>query len=155
MQKTVMFHGKSVDVTLTPRAAKMCKAVVGQLILEVQVYFSCVLVKRVAIYADAPQDGTWQLEPEQFAALLQQSQPLCDRLSVRFNTVMTTICPVTDYLGPPPVTDFKIHREGAYVPRWLTVDYRDGKWFGDYGWHASSRGDSNTVQIRAGAIKKD
>ncbi len=154
MHKIVMFHGRSVDVTLSPEAARMCETITEPLLLEVQIYFSCVLVKRVAIYTATPQDGAWQLEPGQFAALLKESQPLGDKLAVRFNTVMTTICPVSDYLGPPPATDFKIHREGVYDPRWLEIDYRDGKWYGDYGWQSSIRGDSNTVQVRAGAIKK-
>jgi len=153
MQTSLNFHGRAVRVMLTPAAEQRAKALDERVLLEVQIYFSCVLVKRVAIYSDTPQEGAWQLESAEFDALLAKAQPLTERLYVRFNTVMTKICPVGDYLGPPPVSDFKIAREEAYVPRWLRVDYRDGRWYGDYGWYSSREDESNTVQIRGAAVR--
>lgn len=123
------------------------------MLLEIQVYFSCVLVKRVAIYADTPQHGAWQLADGEFASLLTTAQPLSGKLFIRFNTVMTRSCPVADYLGPPPVSDFEIARKEAFVPSWLKVDFVDGEWEGDYGWHEPTRGGIGTVQIRGEAIR--
>ena len=150
MQKTLLFRDKPVSINLSKSAEQKSRALDSVVVIEVQIYFSCVLVKRVAIYSDTRQDGVWQLDSHHFSSILQQSQPLSEKLYVRFNTVMTHICPVSDYIGPPPVSDFKIEREQAFVPNWLNIDFADGKWFGDYGWQSSSRDDSNTVQIRGG-----
>ena len=69
-----------------------------------RIYFSCLLVKRLAIYSDEPLDGAWQLEAGQFKELLNDSLNVSDKLFIRFNTVMTKMCPVDDYIGPPPKT---------------------------------------------------
>jgi hypothetical protein len=150
VQKNLLFHEKPVSIVLSKSAEQKSRELEASVLIEVQIYFSCVLVKRVAIYSDTKQEGVWQLDAEHFSSILQQSQQLTDKLYVRFNTVMTKVCPVADYIGAPPVTDFKIHREQAFVPKWLKIDFVDGKWFGDYGWESSDRDDSNTVQIRGG-----
>ena len=120
-----------------------------------RIYFSCLLVKRLAIYSDEPVDGTWQLEAGQFKELLNDSLNISDKLFIRFNAVMTKMCHVDDYIGPPPVTDFKISRESSFVPQWLTIDYNKGQWVGNYGWSSSSKKQSNTILIRAGAVRNE
>ncbi len=151
MEQQLNFHGKLVQVTLTERATARSREMEHPLLMEIQLYFSCVLVKRVAIYADTPQHGSWQLAQDEFDALLATAQPLSGKLFIRFNTVMTKICPVADYLGPTPVSDFEIARKGAFVPSWLKIDFVGGQWVGDYGWHAAKGGGLSTVQIRGKA----
>ncbi len=148
MQKTLRFHEKAVSISLSKSAEQRCRELEARILIEIQLYFSCVLVKRVAIYSDTKQDGVWQLDANDFASILEQSQPLHEKLYVRFNTVMTQVCPVSDHVGPPPLSDFKIVRQQAFVPQWLKIDYSNGKWFGDYGWKSSRVDDSNTLQIR-------
>ena len=155
MKNKLIFHGKSIEITLSKSALIQTKKLESNVLLEIQIYFSCLLVKRLAIYSDKPLYGAWQVETEEFMSLLNESLNLSDKLFVRFNTVMTKSCPVDDYIGPPPVTDFKIHRESAFVPQWLMIDYNDGRWVGNYGWSSSSKEQSNTIQIRAGAIRND
>ena len=155
MKNKLVSHGKSIEVKLTKSALEKTKELDSILLLEIQIYFSCLLVKRLAIYSDEPLDGAWQVESGLFKNLLNDSINLSDKLFIRFNTVMTKICPVDDYIGPPPVTDFKIHRESAFVPYWLIIDFSNGKWVGNYGWSSSSKNQSNTIQIRAGAIRNE
>lgn len=151
MKMSLRFHDKPVAVTLSETAVKRSRELAAPMLLEVQIYFSCVLVKRVAIYSDTPQEGAWQLEQGHFASLLQSAQPVSGKLFVRFNTVMTQTCPVADHPGPPPVSDFEIVRPHAFVPQWMTIEYRDGKWLGDYGWHNTPKGGGiSSVQIRGG-----
>ena len=64
---------------------------------------------------------------------------------------MTKACPVSDYIGPPPVTDFVITNQKPYVPSWLHIDYKKGEWFGEYGWRVSESGQANTRQVRGQA----
>ncbi len=148
MQQTLTFHDSPVSIHLSPAAVAAAAALHTPIILEMQLYFSCVLVKRMAIYARDPLPGTMQLEAAAFDELMLSSQPLTERLLVNFHTVMTSVCLVSDYAGPPPLTDFEISNKSAYVPRWLNIDYRDGMWFGYYGWSETDKRNSGTVQIR-------
>lgn len=152
MQKQLIFHEKPIDIKLTESASIQNKKLESILLVEIQIYFSCLLGKRLAFYTDQPQDGTWQVESDQFSSMLEDAQPLTDKVHVRFNTVMTKACPASDYLGPPPVTDFKIKNQKPYVPAWLIVDFQNGLWSGEYGWSKSEAGQSNTKQIRGDAV---
>ncbi len=152
MQKQLAFHNKSVDINLTNSAALQSKQLKSILLIEIQIYFSCLLGKRLAFYSIEKLDGTWQLEADMFSTVLKDAQQLTDNIYIRFNTVMTKSCPVSDYIGPPPVSDFTIANQKPYVPNWLNIDFNNGLWSGEYGWHASEPGYSNTKQVRGNAI---
>lgn len=151
MQKQLIFHGRPIDIKLSKLAAVQNQTLDSILLIEIQIYFSCLLSKRLAFYTDQPQQGTWQLDTASFASMLLESQPLTENIFVRFNTVMTKSCPVSDYIGPPPVTDFIIKNQKPYVPAWLNIDYKQGQWTGEYGWPASEVGQLNTKQVRGAA----
>jgi len=153
MKKQLCFHGKTVDIDLSETAIRQSKKLGSSLLIEIQVYFSCMLGKRLAFYADQPIEGTWQVEPDEFAELLETAQLLTDNVYVRFNPVMTKSCSASDYVGPPPVTDFDIRNKKPYVPCWLDIDFEDGMWSGEYGWHDSDKTYTNTKQVRGGAIR--
>lgn len=155
MKKQLTFHNKIIDITLSEKASEKSNAQKFPLIIEIQVYFSCLLGKRLAFYTDQPLDGAWQVEPDSFEVMLKDSQHLKDGIYIRFNTVMTKACPVSDYIGPPPVTDFTIKNQKPYVPSWLDIDYRNGFWSGDYGWPSSSKSFKNTKQVRAKALRAE
>lgn len=148
------FHDKTVNVALSNPAIEQSKCLDSPLIIEIQIYFSCLLGKRLAFFSDAPMKGTWQLDSDSFQKLLADSRQLTENIHVRFNTVMTKGCPVSDYAGPPPVSDFKIKNQKPYVPDWLTIDFKNGEWSGEYGWTSSRKGFSNTRQIRADTPKR-
>ena len=152
MQKQLVFHDKAVNINLTNSASSQSKQLESILVIEIQIYFSCLLGKRLAFYSAQKLNGAWQLEPEMFSNVLKEAQQLTDNIYVRFNTVMTKSCPVSDYVGPPPVTDFTIANQKPYVPNWLNIDFDKGLWSGEYGWHSSKPGHSNTKQLRGHAI---
>lgn len=151
MQKQLSFHDKAIDINLSGRGIAQSFKLNSPLIIEIQIYFSCLLGKRLAFYTEKKLDGAWRVEPELFATMLSESQQLTDNIYIRFNTVMTKACPVSDYIGPPPVTDFSIKNQKPYVPSWLNIDFIDEFWSGDYGWPASEKGYKNTKQVRAAA----
>jgi hypothetical protein len=151
MQKQLTFHGKSLTAKLSPQAVQQSHRLDCILLIEIQIYFSCLLGKRLAFYTDTALNGAWQVDKVQFASMLGEAQQLTDNIYVRFNTVMTKACPVSDYAGPPPVTDFTIKNQKPYVPDWLNIDYRNDQWFGEYGWPVSKAGQANTKQVRAQA----
>jgi len=152
MHKQLIFHEKPMDITLSKGAVSQSQKLGFPLIIEIQIYFSCLLGKRLAFYTDHELDGAWQVEAGQFSTMLDDAQRLTGDIYVRFNTVMTKSCSVSDYAGPPPVTDFTIANQKPYVPSWLNIDYKNGQWSGEYGWPASDKHYLNTKQVRAKAI---
>ena len=153
MKKELIFHGRTIYVVLSDSARQAAEKLSINLLIEIQIYFSCMLGKRLAFYSSQPLPGACLVDAKRFSEMLAESQPLTDKLALRFNTVMTKSCPVSDYDGPPPVTDFHIANKKPYVPDWLNIDFRSGIWYGEYGWACSDRTQSNTKQINSYARK--
>ncbi len=151
MKKQLSFHGKSMAVNLSDPAAQQNLKLNNILLIEIQIYFSCMLGKRLAFYTDTEFDGAWQVDKSSFAAMIDEAEQLTDNIYIRFNTVMTKACPVSDYIGPPPVTDFTISNQKPYVPSWLSIDFSNSMWSGEYGWPMSKAGQANTKQVRGPA----
>ncbi len=151
MQKKLSFYEKSMTVKLSPQAIKQSAKLESILLIEIQIYFSCLLGKRLAFYTHKKLNGAWQVEKEAFIAMVDDAQKVTGNIYLRFNTVMTKACPVSDYAGPPPVTDFTIKNQKPYVPSWLNIDFKHGEWSGEYGWKKSKAGQKNTKQVRGQA----
>ncbi|VAW55015.1 hypothetical protein MNBD_GAMMA06-1386 [hydrothermal vent metagenome] len=151
MKKQLTFHEKLVTVKLSAQAEEQSSKLNNILLIEIQIYFSCLLGKRLAFYTDTEFNGAWQVERDQFKTMLDDSEQLTDNIYIRFNTVMTKACPVSDYIGPPPVTDFTISNQKPYVPSWLNIDFKKDEWSGEYGWPNSKAGQKNTKQVRGQA----
>ena len=152
MQKKLNFHGKTMNINLSEEALAQSKNISTPLIIEVQIYFSCLLGKRLAFYSAQPLEGAWQVKSDLFASMLNDAQKLSGNVYVRFNTVMTKACPVSDYVGPPPVTDFTIKNQKPYVPSWMNIDFTNRIWSGNFGWPVSDKKNMNTKQVRAEAV---
>lgn len=152
MLEKLVFHDKAVDIKLSKAASQQSEKLDSILLVEIQVYFSCLLGKRLAFYSQKKIEGVWQLSEDELNEVLTNAQKLTNNIYVRFNTVMTKSCPVGDYVGPPPVTDFTIRNQTPYVPSWLDLDYVNGQWCGQYGWKASDKSYGNTKQIRGSVV---
>ena len=152
MTKNLIFHNKMLKIECSQKAEEMAAQLNAFLVLEIQIYFSCMIGKRLAYYSDTPMPGVYQLEASLFKDILEDSQHLTGKLYVRFNTVMTKNCRISDYAGPPPVTDFAVARSDAFVPNWLTIDYKNNMPVGEYGWFGSDTAIPNTRQIRSAAV---
>jgi len=149
LEQTLNFHEKDILINLSGPAKTAAAQLASPLIIEIQIYFSCLLGKRLAFYANQPIEGTQQVEDLLFTELLASAKQLTENIYIRFNTVMTKTCSVSDYSGPPPVSDFKISNQKPYVPNWLNIDFKNSLWAGEYGWNNSDRTYSNTKQIRS------
>jgi len=149
MKKILTFHSKDIDIQLSTAAEKQSKKLPATLLIEIQIYFSCLLGKRLAFYSNYNIANTYPLDKDTFSEILVDSQVLTENIKLRFNTVMTKSCSVSNHAGPPPVTDFKIANQKPYVPGWLSIDYRNGIWSGKYGWDTDNKNISNIKQINA------
>ena len=117
MQKTIEILGKKVLVEWSLSADKKLQELDQPLNVEMELYFSCLIRKAVRFGRDA-QAGNFA-----FAA---------PHLKIGFRPVMTKACKVSDYEGAPPLEDFPIVRPEAFVPKRLTIDFRRGKWIGEF-----------------------
>ena len=121
MDTTIHIDDRPVRVHLSDRAAQALADRDKTLVAEMELYFSCLIRKRVVF-----REGT-----------AEDAAPVTDGLAVRFRPVMTRHCGL-DYEGDePPITDFPIVKQAPFVPKWLTVDYRDGEWSGEFGYRAA------------------
>jgi len=155
MNKELTFKEKVIKVEYSEKANDMAQRLNSPLIIEIQIYFSCMLGKRLAYYSDSPILGAYQLETNQFKEILEDSQQLTENVYIRFNIVMTIDCPISDCIGPPPLTDFKIVGSEIYVPSWLNIDAENEMFTGEYGWKSSQAGLKNTRQIRGAVLQKN
>lgn len=120
MKVKVKLLGKTVDVELSKSAAKNLEKRDHHLCLEMELYFSCMIRKQVNV-RPAIDSGI--------------SVFVNDKLEIGFRPVMTKACSVSACDGDaPPVSDFPVARPEKYIPEWLRIDFRKGRWTGEFGY---------------------
>lgn len=118
MDTTVELAGRRIQVHITSAAEARLQERDTPLVAEMELFFSCLIRKKVRFHDDAATDAT----------------PVTDTLHASFRPVMTRHCSL-DYEGDePPMTEFPIVKETPFVPKWLRVDHRDGAWTGEFGY---------------------
>lgn len=114
-----LLEGKPLRITLSNAAQAMLAQRSSPLIVEMELYFSCLLRLRVRFYA----------RDEEASAT-----PVNDKLAIRFRPVMSRQCDVQAVNGKSPLGDFPIVKRAPYVPHWLNLDYKRGEWVGTFGY---------------------
>lgn len=117
MQTTIEILGKKVLVEWSASADKKLQSLAEPLLVEMELYFSC-LIRKAVRFGRNSQAGN-------FASAAPQ-------LQIGFRPVMTKACNVNDFESEPPVEDFPIVKSAAFVPKRLTIDYRKGEWMGEF-----------------------
>lgn len=90
------------------------------LFIELELYFSCLIRKKVFFHSHPPAHGM-PLETDD------------DRIQVYFRPVMTRVCRTSEVIEEPEVMDFPLQRATSFTPRWLRLDTRHGELVGEYG----------------------
>lgn len=120
MSETLSVLGKSFHLDISDAARRKLDRRALPLYLELELYFSCLIRKRVYV-REAP-------TAEGFITL-------ADGLLVRFRPVVTRTCSISDCDGEmPPLMDMPVVRPERYFPHWLRLDYRRGKWQAEFGY---------------------
>ena len=110
--------GRALELRLSAAAQRRLAA--GEpLVVEMELYFSCLIRKRVRFPAAPHADATCVRADE--------------TLTVCFRPVMTRACAVETVEGSPELEAFPIQRREAFLPKWLELDWRGGDWSGDFG----------------------
>ena len=118
MQATIAILNKPVRVEWSESAEAALARLAEPLSAEMELYFSCLLRKKVRFGA---------------AAHSSVFVPVSPRLQVAFRPVMTKACQVGGEYDTAPLEDFPIVKPAAFVPRWLKIDHRHGQWEGEFG----------------------
>ena len=120
MERTITFQGRSLKLTISQRAQAQLDRLAEPLLLEMELYFSCLIRKRV--YVREPVDAPGMVK-------------LAEKLMARFRPVVTQTCAMRDVeRDNPPVKDMPIDNPERFFPHWLTLDYRRGDWQAEFGY---------------------
>jgi hypothetical protein len=119
VQTTIHIEGKPVAVTTTREADAILSSRALPLTVEMELFFSCLLCKKVRFYINDKNETA--------------SVSVNEKLSVRFRPVMLRACTKQE-VHKRPLTDFPIVKRSPYIPKWLHIDFRFGHWFGEFGY---------------------
>ncbi len=86
----------------------------GTLYAGMELYFSCLVRLKVYFRDHAVGDCS----------------QVTDKLAISFKPMMTSSCNVEAAGRKPPVIEFPVVKLEAFSPKWLTIDYRGGRWLG-------------------------
>lgn len=117
MQATIEILGKPVQIEWTATADRQLQNLPEPLLVEMELYFSCLIRKAVRFGHEAEAGRFVQASPH---------------LKVGFRPVATRACRMSDVEGEPPLEDFPVVKPEAFVPKRLAIDYRDGQWSGEF-----------------------
>jgi hypothetical protein len=116
----VELDGKTVNCELSARATQALAARTAPLVAEMELYFSCLIRKRVR-FPDSPHADARRVRAS-------------DQLTLCFRPVMTRACAMSEVEGKPELEAFPVVRPEAFVPKWLRLDFRHGQWSGEFGY---------------------
>ncbi|HEY0634794.1 MAG TPA: hypothetical protein VGE00_05370 [Gammaproteobacteria bacterium] len=120
MNIEIDYQGKPLTIHLTRGAEAALRQRTTPLVAEMELYFSCMIRKRVRFHTVVRHDRTVLV---------------ADNLCVGFRPVMTEQCRIDGARDDEvALTDFPIARRVAYLPSWLRIDFRQGEWLGEFGY---------------------
>lgn len=117
---SIQLGGKSINLKLSRAASEALQLREAPLHVEMELYFSCMIRKKVRFYEKA-------MDTEYVA--------VNSRLNLGFRPVMTQQCSIHETDGPPPVTDFPIANASSFIPHWINIDFHNGEWRGEFGFN--------------------
>ena len=116
---TVLHKGREVEVRWTRRAEHALQASPQPLIVELQLYFSCVVKKRVVFHQQAD-----------FATTRVNG-----RLEIAFRPIASRACDPREFALHYPVgKDLSAGPAARMIPRSVEIDFRRGAWEGQFGY---------------------
>ncbi len=121
-RRTVRLNGRDVEVRWTARADRALRARREPLVIELQLYFSCVVQKRVLFHADYP-GGSVEVRPGFEIAFRPLAAAACD--------------PVEFAASHPPGRDLGDGAAARMVPQRVDIDFRNRAWEGQFFYRSS------------------
>ncbi len=119
LHATIIINGKNVEVEWTPVAAREMAKRQSPLIVELELYFSCLVKKFVHFREDS------------------RGKPIAvasDKLHLYFRPVTSTACSfeVAERLGRQPEIEIDSKAVRQIAPKRVSIDHVDGEWCGSF-----------------------
>ncbi len=117
-------YDKPLQVFLDHGARRALSRLERPLLVEMELYFSCLIRKRV-LFRDPDQP------------IPDPSLPVIEvfpGLRLRLRAVVTETCTLDGLEGAPPVKSMPVARPSAMVPRWLRLQHGLHGWRGEFGY---------------------
>ena len=119
--RTVVLGGKSLKVEWTDRAEHALRESSQSIIVEMQLYFSCVLKKRVLFHADS------ELETIDVGSFIK----------VVFRPIQSKACDPQEFADNYPLGRvLDSPAASKMIPAKLSIDFHRGQWQGQFGYQA-------------------
>ena len=118
--RQIRLGGRDIGLRLSAAAEAALAGADRPVIAEMELYFSCLIRKRVRFPAAAHPDA--------------QCMTFDNRLTVCFRPVMTRACSMDAMEDRPELEAFPIHKPEAFLPKWLHLDFRHDSWSGEFGY---------------------
>ena len=117
MHTKIYIEGRQIDIDISERALTAITQRQTPITAVMELYFSCLLRKRVLFEETVT------------------GQEVVPGLHLQFKQMMTRACRMDEANGhAPDMTDFPIVKKSAFVPHWLKIDYQKGQWIGEFGY---------------------
>lgn len=120
MHSGIEIEGRPVALDVTPSAETALLSARAPLHIDMELYFSCLIGKRVN-FVEAP--------PEHTVGRAR----LTDQVTVGFRAYATETCQAGDQTHALASKRIPLERAERYMPKWLKIDYRDGAFEGEFG----------------------
>jgi len=119
MEKEITLMGRTLRLELTPAATRALEARSAPLHVEMELYFSCLIRKRVLFEGARRGEVAW----------------LGQDLSLAFRPVMSRGgCSVAGNDPEGLLVELPTGEPQRFVPHWLRLDHRRGAWQGEFGY---------------------
>ena len=119
MKTMVVLFGRNVSIESSKAADQAMEKLTLPLLVEMELYFSCLIRKAVRFGEDACGTTFTEAGP---------------KLRVGFRPVQTKNCSISALSSPVvPLDDLPLVKPEAFVPKWLKIDYDKRGWSGEFG----------------------
>jgi hypothetical protein len=116
--RSIRLVNRDLELHLSKAAHDALAALNEPLIVEMELYFSCLIRKRVR-FLSGPHPGALCVSVD-------------EHFTVCFRPVMTRKCELSEVEDQPELDTFPIQRPEAFVPKSLMLDFRRGAWSGEF-----------------------
>ena len=116
---TVQLNRRPLELRWSERAERELQRRQQSLVIELQLYFSCVVKKRV-LFHDSVDFATTRVD---------------DRLEIAFRPIASAVCDPREFAAHHPAgRDLSAGPAARMVPAFAEIDFRDGRWHGQFGY---------------------
>ena len=119
LNNTIEINGRPVSVEWSKAAARELAQRTQPLVVELELYFSCLVKKFVHFHESVPQ---------------RETVSVSDKLTVFFRPVTSTACSfeVADRLGRQPEIEIDTPNARKIAPSRVSLDFVRGNWKGEF-----------------------